>query len=130
MYCVPLFTYVLPVIFYSYLFLSISERIFKPADSLYNAPCSHHLDKTFSSQDNLEFVHSDALEFSPFVFLPPHFTTNTKDCHSPSLFLSNPVTESFVPSLPQTDPIARVLLTYANITRSISSPVLKSSHHL
>jgi hypothetical protein len=93
-------------------------------DSLYCAPCSRHLDKAFSSRANSEFVHNDALEFAPSVFLPPHFTINTEGCRSPSLFLSNPVTESFVPSLPQTDPIAQVLLTCANITRSISSPVL------
>jgi hypothetical protein len=110
-----------------YLISSILERIFKPTNSLYWAPCSCHLDKAFSSRANSEFVHSGALEFSPSVFLLPYFTVNTKGCRSPILFFSNPVTESFVPSLPQTDPIAQFLLTCANITRSISSPVLNLS---
>jgi hypothetical protein len=55
-----LFTYVLPVIFYSYLSLFISEQIFEPADSLYSAPCSSHLDKMFSSKVNSEFTCSGA----------------------------------------------------------------------
>jgi hypothetical protein len=44
--------HVLPVIFISYIFLSILERNFEPADSLYNAPCSRHLDKTLSFKAN------------------------------------------------------------------------------
>jgi hypothetical protein len=108
----------------SYLISSISERIFEPVDSLYCAPCSRHLDKMFSSQANFEFVHSGALELFPMFFLPPHFTVYTEVCCSPSLFLSNPVTESFSLSLPQTDSIARVLLFCANITRNILSSLL------
>jgi hypothetical protein len=114
--------------FISYLILSILERIFEPVDSLYNAPCSRHLDKTFSSQANSEFIHNGALELLPVFFLLPHFTVYTEGCCSPSLLLSNPVTESFVPSLPQIDPIAQVLLFCTNITRNHFTIGVKSSH--
>jgi hypothetical protein len=61
------------------------------------------------------------------VFLPPHFTVYTEGCCSPSLLLSNPVTESFVSSFPQIDPIAQVLLFCANITEAHFIMSVKSS---
>jgi hypothetical protein len=104
--------------FISYLILSISKQIFEPVDSLYNAPCSRHLDKTFSSQANSEFVHNGALELLP-VFFFHHtlwFTLKVVDRLAFSSRIQS--LESFVLSLPQIDPIAQVLLFCANITRN------------
>jgi hypothetical protein len=62
-----------PVIFISYIFLSISERIIEPMDSLYNTPCSHHLEKMFSSQANSEFVHISVPELFPMFSPSTHY---------------------------------------------------------
>jgi hypothetical protein len=107
MYCVSSLRMCFLLPFISYLILFISEQIFEPVDSMYNAPCPRHLDKTFSSQAKSEFIHNGALELLSVFFLPPHFTIYTEGCCSPNLVLLNPVTDSFVPSLPQIDPIAQ-----------------------
>jgi hypothetical protein len=61
-------------------------------------------------------------------FLLPHITVYTEGCFSPIVSLSNLVTESFVPSLPQIDPIAQVLPSCTNITRTHFIIGVKSSH--
>jgi hypothetical protein len=117
-----------PVIFISYLFLSISERIIEPADSLYDTPCSHHLDKTFSSKANYEFDHSEAPELLHVFSLTTHysFTLNIVallDLSSQVWSLSH-----LSLSFPQINPIAQVLLSCANITRTHHIIGVKSSH--
>jgi hypothetical protein len=62
--------------------LIISEQIFEPVDSLYDAPCLRHLDKMFSSQANSEFIHNGSLELL-LVFLSHHtlrFTMKVVAC--------------------------------------------------
>jgi hypothetical protein len=113
--------------FISYLILSISERIFEPVDSLYNAPCSRHLDKTFSSQANSEFVHNGALELLP-VFFSCHTLRFTLKVVARLAFSSQIQSLSHLLSLPQIDPIAQVLLFCANITRNHFTIGVKSSH--
>jgi hypothetical protein len=77
-------------------FLSISERIFEPVDSLRNAPCSRHLDKTFSSKVNSEFIPQRCSElllcFSPTT----HYDFTLKIVARLAFILSSSVTESFV----------------------------------
>jgi hypothetical protein len=118
MYCASFFTYVLPVIFISYLFLSISERNFEPVDSLYNAPCSRHLDKMFSSKANSEFARSGAPELLPVFSHATHYGFTLKTVAHLALSSQVRSLSHLSLSFPQIDSIAQVSLSCTNITRT------------
>jgi hypothetical protein len=97
-------------------------------DSLYNAPCSRHLDKTFSSKANSEFVHNGAPELLPVISPATHYGFTLKVVARLALSSRVQSLSHLSLSLPQIDPIAQVLLSCANITRTHFIIGVKSSH--